>query len=662
MAKKNKNKSNNSYSGPLPEDDTRTGETNYSPPINNALETLKLLSSIDFLNLNKRNKNNLPSVSFDAMSDNTRTGEFSDSLGFSTATPNAPPPVNNPLQVPVNVTQSNGEVMPTAPQIPVVPTSLNGMTDLINTNQTAQAQQLGVDPAGMAFINQQKAANLPQTEIGSQEMASLFPGMKHNINVGTYGGSIVGSNPIFVPGGNIMAIDPILEKRKLEEAAKIKAAQDAAKNADFTLRKPKELKDKFFQESINKEANALNNEFLKVARDIYGEDYQQVIKNPQMFDIGREYIQTFDSLDLMVEQADQITDVLADMQSNIDKGDKFYSPETMEKLKEYQDMMNEYENGNVKGLIGLRPLLNDLQGGKVLDEYFKDKNIIGSIEGAISGSTSLSNLNDDYTKLTTSDKTKYDENIRILSEQLAKDAFSSEISKGLYTVEDIATRLKGYLQNKNQSKTTISRSTVGDGSSGGSTKAEDLVGLDGAPNNKLINGKDYNMEGEVVFQNKKGATARQSGLISVNADGTEEKLEGILEFRPVTINALRTTNPKANASGGAIDTGVEVEMESQVIPVITAKVIVEEDELDIYGEPTGKKIKVEKDMVLKVDETMEKTLEANPNQLGYESGVIKSAVKKIVGQSKKSSNLAPSEQDVSKMTEEEKIQYYSNLE
>jgi len=635
--KKDKKKPSYNYSTP-PDDNTLTGEIGYDPNSAKTIDVdlLRYLSTIDFLNLKNQNKGLLSPESVpDIPEDNTRTGEFSDLLGQSSAIQSQQP-----------LPQQNQPFSPQQPQQPLVPTSPNGITDLVTSAQTAQAQQLGVDPAGMAFINQQKAANLPQTEIGAQGMASLFPGMKHNINVGTYGGSIVGNNPIFVPGGNIMAIDPILEKRKLEEAAKIKQAQDSAKNADFTLRKPKQLQDKFFQESVNKQAEALNNEFLKLAQDIYGEDYQQVIKNPQMFDIGREYIATFDALDLMVEQGDQITNLLADMQSNIDKGNKFYSPETLKKLEEYQNMQNAYEKGDVKALIGLRDVLSDLHGGKVLDEYFKDKNIIKSIEGKISGSTTLSNLNDDYTKLTTSDRTKYDENIRILSEQLAKDAFSSELSKRLYTVDDIAKRLRGYLQDKNQSKTTLARTSVGEGSSGGVTKVEDLSGLDGTPNRKLINGQDYNMEGEVVFQNKKDATARQSGLTMVNADGTEERIEGIVEFRPITINALSMDETR----WGGADPSVNVK---GLIPVVTAKVIVEEDEVDPDGNkiPGGKKIKVEKDMVIKLDGSMQKTLKANNKTFGYDAEVIEKAVEKITGQTEKSGNLAHSKE--TKTTTEE---------
>jgi hypothetical protein len=309
------------------------------------------------------------------------------------------------------IIQDNGNVMAPTPEIPLVPTSPNGMTDLINAGQTAQAQQLGVDPMGMAFINQQKAANLPQTEIGAQGMASLFPGIKHNINVGTYGGSIVGSNPIFVPGGNIMAIDPVLEKRKLEEAAKIKAAQDAAKNADFTLRKPKVLQDKFYQESINKEANALNNEFLKVAQDIYGEDYKQVIQNPQMFDIGRDYLEKFDALDLLVEQGDQITTVLADMELASDKGEQVYDADTWKLKKEIESAIN----GDVKNLVGLRTKMQEFQGGKNFDEYLNKKGVLDGIKGQVLGGTSIQPTDyEGYVSLNKSDKEIFDNNIKNL--------------------------------------------------------------------------------------------------------------------------------------------------------------------------------------------------------------------------------------------------------
>lgn len=513
-----------------------------------------------------------------------------------------------------------------------------GVTNLVNTSQTAQAQQLGIDPASQAFIESQKAAMVQPTEIGAQGMSALYQGMKHNINVGNYSGSILGSGGIYVPGGDIMAIDPILAKRQKEEQARIAKAKMEADTTDFKLRTAPQMNDQFFQEGVNTSMNKLNNDFMTKAKEIYGNDFNIVMKNPQMFPEGRDYIAAADSLEMLVKQGNQMTTLLADVQGNIDSGKKVYSPETLEALNQYQNMMDNFQSGDPKALIGLRQVMVDLQGGKALDEYFNDKKVIGSIKGKISGGTTLGNLNEDYTKLTTSEKTSYDNNIKILAQSLAENEFASELQKGLYTVKDIETRLRGYLQNEAKSKTTISRSSVGDGSSGGSTKVEDLVGLDGAPNNKLINGQDYDMRGEVVFQNKKGATARQSGLVRVNADGTEEKIEGILEFRPVTINAMNLPKDRMEGANPSMSSKGQV-------PVITAKVIVEEDEIGPDGDPTGKKIQVEKDMVLKVDETMQKTLKANNKQLGYDAEVIEKAVEKITGQTKKNSTLAPSNND-----------------
>jgi hypothetical protein len=658
MAKKNKKKPSESYSGPLPEDNTRTGETDYSPPANNFLEALKIASSLDFLNLNKYNRNKLPPSTIDTMADNTRTGEFNDILGTSTPIPNEVAPVNNALQVPSNVTQSSGGVIPTAPVIPPVPTSPNGMTDLINAGQTAQAQQLGVDPAGMAFINQQKAANLPQTEIGEQGLASLFPGMKHNINVGTYGGSIVGSNPIFVPGGNIMAIDPILEKRKLEEAAKIKAAQDAAKNADFTLRKPKQLQDKFYQESVNKEANALNEQFIKLARDIYGEDAQQVINNPQMFDIGREYLENFDALDLLVEQGDQITTLLADMESQSDAGTQVYDAETWEMNNYIQSQMR----GEVKDLVKFREQTQKFQGGKNFDEYLNKKGILDGIQGEILGGTSIQPSEfEGYATLSTSDKTKFDKNIEnLLDFYMSNNSpFAEEISKGLLTRDMMEKRLRGSLQNKSQSKSTIANVSPKDSDAGGGTKVTDLDNIDGAPNTKTIGGQTYNMNGELILKTKKGGTFKSSGVTAINSDGTEEVLEGIVEIVPVSMNALDIKEGSASAEGGAVTAGKTVK--ASTTPTMVARVITYTDEIDpITDKPTGKQVPVTVDKVLKLDETLIKAAEANGGSLGYEKGVIEQGAKKIVGQTKKSGNLAPSEQEVIDKTAEYIKKYGGN--
>lgn len=569
-----------------------------------------------------------------------------------------------------SIIQDDDVVTTPTPEIPVVPTSLNGMTDLINTNQTAQAQQLGVDPAGMAFINQQKAANLPQTEIGEQGLASLFPGMKHNINVGSYGGSILGSGNIYVPGGNIMAIDPILEKRKLEEAAKIKAAQDAAKNADFTLRKPKELQDKFYQESINKEANALNNEFLKVARDIYGEDYQQVIKNPQMFDIGREYLQKFDALDLLVGQGDQITTVLADMETASDKGEQVYSEETWKLKKEIESAIN----GDVKDLVGLRAKMQEFQGGKNFDEYLNKQGILDGIKGQVLGGTSIQPTDyEGYVSLNKSDKEIFDNNIKNLLDYYMSpnSPFAEEISKGLITRDMMEKRLRGSLQNKSVSTTKIANVSPKDDGSGGKAKLTDLDNIIGQPNTKTFtintDGKPsevplvYNTTSEYKIRTRpdgKGSV-NMTGLKRVLPDGTREDVPDIKEMTVVSFNGVKTAPIKGGGKGATTPIGSgskwvkkgDTEIVEENVPVFIGK-------YKTFNE-SGEEVFVEG--VFELDKTAIDALETDSDRLGFEKGFVKKAAEVVVKETK-NANLAPSEQDVSKMTEEEKIQYYSNLE
>jgi len=569
-----------------------------------------------------------------------------------------------------DIIQDNGNTMAPTPEIPLVPTSPNGMTDLINAGQTAQAQQLGVDPIGMAFINQQKAANLPQTEIEAQGMASLFPGMKHNINVGTYGGSIVGSNPIFVPGGNIMAIDPVLEKRRLEEAAKIKAAQDAAKNADFTLRKPKVLKDKFYQESINKEANALNNEFLKIAQDIYGEDYKQVIQNPQMFDIGREYLEKFDALDLLVEQGDQITTVLADMESQSDAGTQVYDAETWKLKKEIESAIN----GDAKNLVGLRTKMQELQGGKNFDEYLNKKGVLDGIQGEILGGTSIKPSEfEGYATLSTSDKTKFDKNIENLLDfyMSPNSPFAEEISKGLITRDMMEKRLRGTLQNKSQSKSTIANVSPKDDGSGGKAKLTDLDNIIGQPNTKTFtintDGKPsevplvYNTTSEYKIRTRpdgKG-NVNMTGLKRVLPDGTREDVPDIKEMTVVSINGLKTSPIKGGGKASTTPIGSgskwiekgDTETVEENVPVFIGKYkTVNEDGQEVFVEG-----------VFELDKTAIDALETDSDRLGFEKGFVKKAAEVVVKETK-SGNLATSKKDVSKMTEEEKVEYYLNLE
>lgn len=508
------------------------------------------------------------------------------------------------------------------------------LINTINQVQNADTQSiLQPTPQEQAMIDAQKAAMAQPTEIGAQGNAALMPGLTQPINVGNYSGSIVGSNSIYVPTGNVYGWDVDLAKRKAEEDARLnKAKLERQVGTKWEPLKTPELTDKRFQENVFNEGNKLTSDFLKEVQEVYGNDYKYVLDNPTQFKEGREYAQKMGALNLLVDRGNQITDSLAEVRSSIDKGEKIYSEETLKSLNEYENLLGNFEKGDPNALLEMERVLGELEGGKALDNYFKDKGVIGSIKGAVLGNTSIGDAKyEGYAQLTDSDKVLYDNNIKNLVEGYVAEGgeFRNEFKKGLVTKESLEKRLRGYLQDEVVRKKKLSNV---DNDKGGYLKIQDLEKIQGEPNNKKFineNGQESNfvMSNEVKLPTR-GKKISSSGVQAVDADGNLRPLTGIKDMKVVSLNTVDNSifNPEDSRFANFKD--------KKQVPVAVVEYEIEVDEMVPEGQggsliPSGKKITKTVQQPVLYDETLAKAVDVDAKTIGVQEGFGTQALKKL---------------------------------
>lgn len=525
-----------------------------------------------------------------------------------------------------------GQVVNTTTQAPAVPGQ--GVSGVINQAYQEQSQPvLNYNPE-QAYIDAQKAGLIQPTEIGAQGASTLMPGLNQPINVGSYGGSLIGSNPIFVPTGDVYGYDVDLARRKAEEDARIKQQQaEAAVGTKWKPLVPQELTDKRFQQSVVTEANSITNDFLKQAQDVYGADYKYVLDNPQMFDIGREYTRKMAALDLVVSRGNDITKELAAMRESIDKGEKIYSDETLGLLNEYESLMGDFASGDKNALLKLEGTLDKIQGGKALDNYLHEYGVISNIKGQILGGTGIKESDfQGYAKLSTSDKEIFDNNIDNLAKSwiASNGAFRNEFNQGLVTEESIKQHLRGYLQNKLKSESKLQSTEAGGGKRTTINQIDEMMGSGDIQ--KFGEGEDAytlrsNQQVKLPFSKHKVSVA---GLNTRDKDGNDVQIEGINEVSLISLE-------RASSEKG----GNQMYKPGEIYAVVQYEKEVPEMEVEksASGKPkeggklveTGKMTTKTVETTVLVDPAAIKAWETDSDKLNVEKGFIEASVSKMGG-------------------------------
>lgn len=393
-----------------------------------------------------------------------------------------------------------------------------------------------VDPYSQALLDNFEAENVA-APIGNQG-ASLYPGRGHNINVGTYSGSIVGSNPIFVPGGNIASINPLLARQKaLDDAAKKRAA--ALKPFDYG--DPMKLKDARFQKSFNDAYYNAANKIVDDAYSKYGKRASIVLEDPNTPE-GRRMRQGLANFEYLGKNMDQITDKMAEIQKNLESGDLEYSDEAMKIYRENKHLLGNFENGDVFSAQDLQTKYEEMEGVIGLENYIQKPGFLKGIMGEKSGYTYDTDKGEFY-KYGTSHKVDYKEALSQVAESLAKGPFRTAIVRGIITKDKILETLNSRF--KTQVTKTGNLTKKNKENIAGDSVSEKGIFLDKDKPGKT-NIFDYDDDGDLLptkteFKSYyehdvnttelgKNRTIKVDGINAIN-NGEENVLEGVNELQ-----------------------------------------------------------------------------------------------------------------------------------
>jgi hypothetical protein len=320
-----------------------------------------------------------------------------------------------------------------------------------NSNQTGDFA--GNDPYAEALLAQYNSQFTPEA-IGPQG-AALYPGLKHNINVGSQSGRIIGSQNIYVPGGDIMAIDPVLARRKaIDDAARKKAAT----LKPFEYADPYKLKDARFQETFNKAYYDRANKIIDEAKQKYGKDFS-VILSDQNTREGRKFIQEMSNYEVLGREFDQIVDFMAEMDKGLQSKEKEYTPETLALKKEFEQLVGNFENGDIFSSKDLKGMYDKLKGHRSFEDYIQTENFLSDISG-ITNQYAYDKATDQYFKYGTNETVKFEDAIKEVVDSLESTVFAPEVAAGTYDKDYMYKAIRARLKDSFKQTGTISQKTA----------------------------------------------------------------------------------------------------------------------------------------------------------------------------------------------------------
>jgi len=334
-------------------------------------------------------------------------------------------------------------------QVPIdLPVNNPTAESYMDVNQISTATPEGYVPSeyekeAMKALDAQYAPK----EIGALGKEALYPGLGHNINVGGYSGSIIGSGNIYVPGGDIMAIDPILARRKaIDDAAKLRAAELIK---PFEYQKPKAFKDARFQQKMDKAVFDFNDEYVKQGKEMYGQNWRAMLKD-QSTELGSKYVRGLHNFETIISNMDAVTDMVVELDKGLKDKSIYLTPEQKKAYDDYKKMTGDFTDYDTFTKSDFEQLHSVLTGARDFNDYLNKSGILTKLEGEISSSFSV-NDKGEYYKLSTNEKTSYKDIINDLTKSLVETTFSNEIANGIYTEaqikEAIGARLKDQVKN-----------------------------------------------------------------------------------------------------------------------------------------------------------------------------------------------------------------------
>jgi hypothetical protein len=491
-------------------------------------------------------------------------------------------------------------------------------------------------------------------QIGLQGSA-LYPGMGESINVGNYSGSIVGSNSIYVPTGNILPIDPILARKK--------AIDDAARKRAMELTKPvaspnvPTFTDARFQEKLNNDVLGFHNNLVKQAQSRYGEMWSKMLQDKST-DLGFKYLQGMKNYENIVKNVNQITDLVATTEEGLKNKTMTLSTEGKQLFNEYKNLAGNFSDYETIMSSDFETLQKRMLGVQDVNNYLNDSKIMATLEAEVKGNYSYNDKGGYYVNKN-NEKTTYKNIIKDLTKSLAKNTFDYEIENGFLTENDIEAALDARLKDSFKQTGSITQKTEFNYATG---EAEEINAWDVSKNEysvdkpKIVKGFTYNPDGT----RKEGGEFGVKALADYNMNLTspkeitvnERKGDGTIQskkIKGVGIDGAEILNPdgstkvipgKSYVSLGTMRTIVDPKDPNKYMVVQEVRMEVpttqkgdkklKTSDMDTYssqdgfivlsrnGEGTGTKSKVEKEIT---DSQKKKNYDSgysNLNRLGKE--------------------------------------------
>jgi len=404
------------------------------------------------------------------------------------------------------------------------------------------------------------AGGYPSIKKPGEAMATLDSttslGINDPILKGNVGGQIIGSQPVFVGGGDFLAMHAINNRKKAIQDQAIQREED--KRA-LIAQKPPIVKDQRFQRSLNNQFFGSINSTVDKAKEVYGEDWDLAIKD-QSNPLGREFVQSLANFDFIAGQADQVTDLVGEIDADLESGDQVFSDETLQLRDEYNQLQNDFSNGEIGGIVSLSDKFNKLKGFTNLDKIIKDNDI--DTKGKTTQYASI--LEDDEKYVTTTQKkVAYEEYLHTLATGLANNQMRDAVRNGYISEDEIFERLNARYGYEN----IISKKITTKPKGGGVSVTVDVNSAEEGDEDQQI-GEGDNKE---IFESPYGFPVsskvkpfKVSGIQIYDANGNTSHLANINE---VKVNRIQV-NRFLDKDGNVIYKKVAVAEVTENVPIL----------------------------------------------------------------------------------------------
>jgi hypothetical protein len=413
-----------------------------------------------------------------------------------------------------------------------------------------EIQGSGIDPYSQQLI-QNVNDQYGVAPIGPQG-AGLYPGTNHNINVGGVSGSQIGSGNIYVPGGNIRAVDPVLARRKaIDDAAKARAA--SIKPFDYA--DPMKLTDARFQKKYNDSYhNAMESQIDKM-KERHGKDWT-IIAGDKNTPEGRKLVQTGANYEYLGRNVNQITDKISDIEAHIAVGDRSYSPKALKAVDNLRNLVGDFENADAFAMQDLQTQYEDFEGVIAIEEYVAQPGFLKGIMGETSGSV-YTNDSGEYYSTKTNEKLTWKEALPEVAKSLASGPLAEGVRRGIYTEEEMLDVLETKF--KDQQTQTGSITKKNKENVGGESYAEEGTNFTN-DQPATVNFLNYNDDGTIsdtqteynsFYEYEFNTAASGNKLLKIDDlkvtnNGEEQTLQGSNEVQFTGLSTLQYKDSKGN--------------------------------------------------------------------------------------------------------------------